>query len=137
MWLYCCGDDKPGKDTNIVLFDYHNSRAAHCVVGFLDGYQGYMHVDGYKAYEQTKATLVACLAHIRRKFIEAKGNNKKTVKADVALNLIRKLYGIEQAIKGNRSVKNSPLGSKKPNQSLMNCINGYSNTKIKSLPKWR
>ncbi|WP_405629472.1 IS66 family transposase, partial [Pseudoalteromonas sp. Ld20] len=100
MWLYCCGDDKPGKGTNIVLFDYHNSRAAHCVVDFLDGYQGYMHVDGYKAYEQTKATLVACLAHIRRKFIEAKGNNKKTVKADVALNLIRKLYGIEQAIKG-------------------------------------
>nr|WP_283242270.1 IS66 family transposase [Pseudoalteromonas sp. NEC-BIFX-2020_002] len=100
MWLYCCGDDKPGKGTNIVLFDYHNSRAAHCVVDFLDSYQGYMHVDGYKAYEQTKATLVACLAHIRRKFIEAKGNNKKTVKADVALNLIRKLYGIEQAIKG-------------------------------------
>jgi hypothetical protein len=32
---------------------------------------------------------------MRRKFIEAKGNNKKTVKADVALNLIRKLYGIE------------------------------------------
>jgi len=29
---------------------------------------------------------------MRRKFIEAKGNNKKTVKADVALNLIRKLY---------------------------------------------
>ena len=99
MWLYCCGDDRLGKGTNIVLFDYHNSRAGHCVVDFLDGYQGYMHVDGYKAYEQTKATLVACLAHIRRKFIEAKGNNKKTVKADVALNLIRKLYGIEQAIK--------------------------------------
>ncbi|MBB1420124.1 IS66 family transposase [Pseudoalteromonas sp. SG44-1] len=100
MWLYCCGDDRLGKGTNIVLFDYHNSRAGHCAVDFLDGYQGYMHVDGYKAYEQTKATLVACLAHIRRKFIEAKGNNKKTVKADVALNLIRKLYGIEQAIKG-------------------------------------
>ena len=99
MWLYCCGDDRLGKGTNIVLFDYHNSRAGHCVVDFLDSYQGYMHVDGYKAYEQTKATLVACLAHIRRKFIEAKGNNKKTVKADVALNLIRKLYGIEQAIK--------------------------------------
>ncbi|MBB1303847.1 IS66 family transposase [Pseudoalteromonas sp. SR44-8] len=99
MWLYCCGDDKPGKGTNIVLFDYHNSRAGQCAVDFLDGYDGYMHVDGYKAYEQTNATLVACLAHMRRKFIEAKGNNKKTVKADVALNLIRKLYGIEQAIK--------------------------------------
>lgn len=99
MWLYCCGDDKPSKGTNIVLFDYHNSRAGQCAVNFLDGYEGYMHVDGYKAYEQTNATLVACLAHMRRKFIEAKGNNKKTVKADVALNLIRKLYGIEQAIK--------------------------------------
>ena len=99
MWLYCCGDDKPGKSTNIVLFDYHNSRAGQCAVDFLDGYQGYMHVDGYKAYEQTQATLVACLAHMRRKFIEAKGNNKKTGKADVALNLIGKLYGIEQAIK--------------------------------------
>ncbi len=36
---------------------------------------------------------------MRRKFIEAKSNNKKTGKADVALNLIGKLYGIDQAIK--------------------------------------
>ena len=115
MWLYCCGDDKPGKGTNIVLFDYHNSRAAHCVVDFLDGYQGYMHVDGYKAYEQTQATLVACLAHIRRKFIEAKGNNKKTVKADVALNLIGKLYGIEQAIKGKTAEEKFTVRQQKAN----------------------
>ena len=101
MWLYCCGDDKPVEETNIVLFDYHNSRAGQCAVDFLEGYQGYMHVDGYKPYEQTQATLVACLAHIRRKFIEAKGNNKKAGKSDVALNLIGKLYGIEQAINNN------------------------------------
>lgn len=99
MWVYCCGDDKAGKGTNIVLFDYNNSRAGQCAVDFLAGYQGYLQVDGYKAYEQTQATLVACLAHIRRKFIEAKGDNKKTGKADVVLNLIGKLYGIEQAIK--------------------------------------
>lgn len=99
MWVYCCGDDKAGKGRNIVLFDYNNSRAGQCAVDFLAGYQGYLQVDGYKAYEQTQATLVACLAHIRRKFIEAKGDNKKTGKADVVLNLIGKLYGIEQAIK--------------------------------------
>lgn len=103
MWLYCCGDDKPVQATNIVLFDYHNSRSGQCAVDFLEGYQGYMHVDGYQAYEQTQAKLVACLAHMRRKFIEAKGNSKKTGKADVALNLIGKLYGIEQAIK-NKTV---------------------------------
>jgi transposase len=41
------------------------------------------------------------MAHARRKFIDAKtvqGKNK-TGKADVILNLIGKLYGIEAAIK--------------------------------------
>lgn len=98
MWMYCCGDDKPGNDTNIVLYDYHNSRAGQCAVDFLEGYSGYMHVDGYAGYEQTDAKLVACIAHIRRYFIKAK-TSKKTGKVDVALNFIGKLYGIEQAIK--------------------------------------
>lgn len=102
MWVYCCGTDVLGSNTNIVLFDYHNSRRAQCAIDFLDGYQGYMHVDGYKAYESTQATLVACLAHIRRKFIDVKKvqGKKKTGKVDVALNLIGKLYGIEKRIKG-------------------------------------
>lgn len=102
MWVYCCGTDALGSNSNIVLFDYHNSRRAQCAIDFLDGYQGYMHVDGYKAYESTQATLVACLAHIRRKFIDVKKmqGKKKTGKVDVALNLICKLYGIEKRIKG-------------------------------------
>jgi transposase len=102
MWVYCCGTDALDSHINIVLFDYHNSRRAQCAIDFLDGYQGYMHVDGYKAYESTQATLVACLAHIRRKFIDVKklqGKNK-TGKVDVVLNLIGKLYGIEARIKG-------------------------------------
>ena len=94
MWVYCAGRDSPEPDNpipNIVLYDYHNSRAAACVVDYLDGYAGYLHVDGYKAYEKTQATLVGCWAHARRKFIEAKklqGKNK-TGKADVVLSLIQ------------------------------------------------
>jgi len=67
----------------------------------VDGYQGYMHVDGYKAYGLTEAKLVACLAHIRRKFVDAKKIQtiSRTGKVDVALNLIGKLYGLEQRIK--------------------------------------
>lgn len=101
MWVYCCGTDRPGNNTNIVLFDYHNSRAAQCAIDFLNGYQGYMHVDGYKAYELTLARLVVCLAHIRRKFVDAKKTQgkKKSGKADVVLNLIGKLYGIEKQLK--------------------------------------
>jgi len=101
MWVYCCGSDRASEKTNIILYDYHNSRAAQCAIDFLDGYQGYMHVDGYKAYGLTEGKLVACLAHIRRKFVDAKKIQAKsrTGKVDVALNLIGKLYGLEQKIK--------------------------------------
>ncbi|WP_188927316.1 IS66 family transposase, partial [Shewanella algicola] len=115
MWLYCCGDDSPKGSTNIVLYDYHNSRAGQCAVDFLEGFSGYLQVDGYQAYAQTDATLVACLAHIRRKFIEAKGNNKKAGKADVALNLIGKLYGIEQQIKGKSADEKYAIRQQKSN----------------------
>lgn len=53
------------------------------------GIYGYLQVDGYQAYAQTKATLVGCWAHARRKFIEAKqvqGKNKSG-KADMVLKL--------------------------------------------------
>ena len=64
-----------------------------------------MHVDGYKAYGLTEAKLVVCLAHIRRKFVDAKKvhGKVKTGKVDVVLNLIGKLYGIEQSNKGKSS----------------------------------
>ena len=54
-------------------------------------------VDGYAAYESTKATLAGCWAHARRKFIEAeKGMPKgKSGKATVAINRIKKLYALE------------------------------------------
>jgi transposase len=104
MWVYCCGSDVGRSQgmKNIVLYDYHNSRAATCVVDYLDGYDGYLQVDGYAAYGKTEAILAGCMAHARRKFIDAKtvqGKNK-TGKADVALNLIGKLYGIEASLKG-------------------------------------
>ncbi|WP_080555909.1 IS66 family transposase [Vibrio coralliilyticus] len=41
------------------------------VLGSMLGYQGYLHVDGYKGYHDTAATRVGCWAHACRKFIEA------------------------------------------------------------------
>jgi len=103
MWVYCCGEDKlsNNKSKHIVLYDYHNSRAAQCPIKFLGDYSNYLQVDGYAAYGKTNAILAGCMAHARRKFIDAKtaqGKNK-TGKADVILNLIGKLYGIEANIK--------------------------------------
>jgi transposase len=103
MWLYCTGTDAPTDSDipNIVLYDYQRSRAGQCAVEFLDGFTGYLQVDGYTGYEQTLAILIGCWAHARRKFIEAKQAQPKgkSGKADMALNLIQKLYGIEARIK--------------------------------------
>lgn len=106
MWVYCTGADSPkGKQPNplpnIVLYDYQSSRSGSCVKAWLDGYSHYLQVDGYVGYEQTDAILVGCMAHARRKFIEAQKTQVKgkTGKADWAINHIRKLYRIETEIK--------------------------------------
>lgn len=99
MWLYATGTDAPNNQgiPNIVLYDYHASRAGQCAVDFLDGFNGYLQVDGYAAYGKTEAALAGCWAHVRRKFKEAEiaQPKGKTGKANWALNHIQKLYRIE------------------------------------------
>jgi hypothetical protein len=105
MWVYCTGTDSPQHNQtdipNIVLYDYHASRAGKCAVDYLQGFNGYLQVDGYAGYEQTQATLAGCWAHARRKFMEAKTaqGKKSSGKADWALNHIQKLYRIETQLK--------------------------------------
>lgn len=68
MWLYRSGRDGPP----IVLFEYQPTRAAEHPRAFLKGFSGYLHVDGYAAYEGLPGvTLSGCWSHARRKFIEA------------------------------------------------------------------
>tara|TARA_R110001583_G_C5634939_1_gene407374 strand:+ start:820 stop:2325 length:1506 start_codon:yes stop_codon:yes gene_type:complete len=103
MWLYCTGSDSPNTSDmpNIVLYDYQAGRAGQCAVDYLQGFNGYLQVDGYVGYEKTAATLVGCWAHARRKFMEAKTAQPKgkSGKADMALSLIQKLYRLETSLK--------------------------------------
>ena len=107
MWLYCSGGDSPEATLNgvknIVLFDYQNGRSRACPEGFLGEYDGYLQTDGYKAYDGlTKVEHLGCLAHARRKFMDAKKlqGKGKTGKADVALAKIQKLYAVETRLRG-------------------------------------
>ena len=56
---------------------------------------------------------------------------KKTGKADVALNLIGKLYGIEANLKGKAAEEKIEIGKKNPNSSLISFMAGLSTIKIK------
>ncbi|WP_079857712.1 IS66 family transposase [Vibrio parahaemolyticus] len=125
IWLYGCGRYRGGdaQSPGIVLFDYQDgSRGHHCPASYLSDYGGYLHVDGYEAYEKTEAKLVGCWAHARRKFIEAeqsqpKGKQGKGGKIQLAITWFQKLYRIEQEIKDKpeaerhqqRQLKSLPL----------------------------
>lgn len=139
MWVYCCGEDKlnNNKTKNIVLYDYHNSRAAQCPITFLDGYSNYLQVDGYAAYGKTTAILAGCMAHARRKFIDAKtaqGKNK-TGKADVLLSLIGKLYGIESNINTKTSDEKHQVRQDKSKPILDKINTWVANNREKIPPK--
>lgn len=101
MWVQTGGPpDKP-----VILFDYSTSRAQEVPTRLLEGYRGYLMTDDYAGYNslgaQAGVERLGCWAHARRKFVEAQKVQPKgkTGRADIALKLISKLYGIEIAYK--------------------------------------
>ncbi|WP_018417330.1 IS66 family transposase [Teredinibacter turnerae] len=118
MWVYCTGTDSPNTPSphkNIVLYDYHPSRAATCPKDFLGNYSGYLQVDGYAVYSDLDAELAGCMAHARRKFVEAQRAQPKgkTGRADVAINHFRDLYQVESTLKGLSSEDKLAIRQKK------------------------
>lgn len=81
-------------------FHYHPGRDHGLPLKLLDDFRGVLQCDGYGAYEAVqkrrpgKIFLANCLAHIRREFFEAKGNDQK--RAAEALALIQKMYKVEE-----------------------------------------
>ena len=101
MWVQTGGP----PDRPVILFDYATSRAQEVPVRLLDGYRGYVMTDDYAGYNAQAAQdgleRLGCWAHARRKFVEAQKVQPKgkTGRADIALNLINKLYGVERDLK--------------------------------------
>ena len=103
MWIFRRGDpEKP-----VLVYQYHPTRAGSVAAAFLGDFQGYVQTDGYSGYDfldRTKGIYhIGCLAHARRKFmdvVKAQGKSRKAGSADVALAYIRKLYEIENSVKG-------------------------------------
>lgn len=81
----------------LVLFDYRKTRSREGPNEILREFTGDLQTDGYSAYEsltnQSNITLLACMAHARRKFEHAKDNDKE--RSEHALRLMGKLYAIE------------------------------------------
>ena len=101
MWVQASGP----PDKKVVLFDYTSSRAQDVPLRLLDSYRGYVMTDDYAGYNafalQPGVERLACMAHARRKFVDAQKVQPKgkTGRADIALTMINKLYSIERESK--------------------------------------
>ncbi|MNJ24867.1 Transposase IS66 family protein [compost metagenome] len=102
-WMWVQTGDPPERP--VILFDYSTSRAQEVPRRLLEGYRGYVMTDDYAGYSARGARdgieRLGCWAHARRKFVDAQKVQPKgkTGRADIALNLIYKLYGIERDVK--------------------------------------
>ncbi|WP_310271919.1 IS66 family transposase [Pseudomonas sp. 3296] len=101
MWVQASGP----PERPVILFDYTTSRAQEVPLRLLADYRGYLMTDDYAGYNalgaQTGIERLACMAHVRRKFVDAQKVQPKgkAGRADVALTMINKLYGIERGLK--------------------------------------
>lgn len=82
-------------------FYYHKGRRAGEIPRTqLRGYHGAIQNDGYKVYNEFEnvpgITVLACMAHIRRKFVDAQKSNPLTCEA---VKYIATLYTLEENLK--------------------------------------
>ena len=92
MWVVNSPKDRA------VLFAYDPARSGAAAQSILKGFQGILQADGYSVYEQLNRNptihLVHCMAHARRKFIDAQNTDPPL--ANYFLERAQKLYKIER-----------------------------------------
>lgn len=87
---------------NLVYFDYQPGRGEKHTIGILQNFHGIIQTDGWHVYEgvaakQKEIKQICCLAHARRKFVEAMPYDKEP--AQYALTKFSALYKIESTCK--------------------------------------
>lgn len=102
MWAYRSSED---SDEPIVLLDYQPGRGQIHPQTFLGDYRGILVTDGYTAWRTLNgATHVGCMAHSRRRFVEAlKARKNGGGPPEQALKFFEQLYRIESQARGEKA----------------------------------
>ena len=104
IWAYV-RDERPwsGKSPPCSWYQFTIDRKGEHPVKHLSGYQGWVHADGYAGFNgvfgEGKASEVACMAHIRRKFVDVFTAQGSAI-AEEAIKRIAQLYGVEKQARG-------------------------------------
>jgi len=103
MWVYLGDGAHP-----YTVFDYTPNHSRDGPVRFLASYTGYLQADAYGGYDGIyvgsagRIVEVACWAHARRKFFEARTTDPE--RGHAAIAWIRRLYDIEDVVKSMSDV---------------------------------
>lgn len=95
IWTYIGDAGHP-----YIIYDYTPDRTRAGPANWLRDYQGFLQADAYGGYDgiyHAGAIEVACWAHARRKFFEAKETDGK--RAAQMLSFVRELYAVEDEAK--------------------------------------
>jgi transposase len=98
FWVYIGDGEHPYS-----VYDFTMSRARDGPASFLNEYQGFLQADAYGGYDgiflgsDGKIVEVACWAHARRKFNDARSNAPR--EANQVLEWIQQLYDIDDRAK--------------------------------------
>ena len=104
IWTYV-RDERPwhGPDPPAACYRFTVDRKGEHPANHLAGYKGWMHADGYAGFNELFRSggvrEVACLAHIRRKFVDVFQAEGSFI-AEEALKRIAGLYAIEKEGRG-------------------------------------
>jgi len=85
------------------FYRFSRDRKGEQPTEHLKGYSGWMHADGYSGfnelYQSGRVHEVACMAHIRRKFVDV-FKSQGLATAEEAIKRIAALYGVEKEARG-------------------------------------
>lgn len=105
LWTYA-RDERPwsGKAPPAAWYRFSGDRKGQHPKDHLADFRGWMHADGYAGFEDLyrggDIREVACMAHIRRKFVDVHRAQGSPI-ADEAIRRIAQLYAIEKSIRGS------------------------------------
>lgn len=84
-------------------YQFTVNRKGEHPVSHLNNYQGWVHADGYAGFNGVfgmgKASEMACIAHIRRKFVDVHASSGSAIAAE-AIERIARLYAVEKNARG-------------------------------------
>ena len=132
FWVYVGDETHP-----YTVYDYTPSRKRDGPAAFLDGYRGYLQADAFGGYDGIYSSgdviEVACWAHARRKFHEARSTDSN--RAHQVLAWIRQLYDTERNAKKLDADKRRAMREEKSKPLLYAMRRWFDEQRDKILPK--